>query len=103
MSLHLLSFRFWILNVGDQSRSGLLQSAIDLLRRGMTPSNEKPPARAHQLDVLQSMTELMDSLPTKESKQEVLAFLAASLGVTIKEPTGSRPSSGYGYRPKRRS
>jgi hypothetical protein len=49
----------------------------------MTQQNEKPPARAHQLDVLQSMTGLMDSLPTKESKQEVLAFLAASLGVTI--------------------
>lgn len=50
---------------------------------------------------MQSMTELMDSLPTKESKQEVLAFLAASLGVTIKESAGSRPSSRYGYRPRR--
>jgi hypothetical protein len=69
----------------------------------MTLHDEKPPARGHQLEVLQSMTELMDSLPTPEAKREVLAFLAASLGVTIKEPTGSRPSSGYGYRPKRRS
>jgi hypothetical protein len=67
------------------------------------PPDEKPPARAHQLDVLQSMTELMDSLPTRESKQEVLAFLAASLGVAIKESTGSRPGSRYSYRPKRHS
>jgi hypothetical protein len=69
----------------------------------MAPQDEKPAGRAHQLDVLQSVTELMDSLPTKESKHEVLAFLAASLGVTIKEPSGGRPTSGYGYRPKRRS
>ena len=68
----------------------------------MTFQDEKPPARTHQLEVLQSMTELMDSLPTKESKHEVLAFLAASLGVAIKESSASRPSSGYGYRPRRR-
>jgi len=59
-------------------------------------TDDKPQARARQLEVLQSMTELMDSLPTRESKQEVLAFLAASLGVTIKEPPASRPRSGYG-------
>jgi len=69
----------------------------------MHSPDEKPPARAHQLDVLQSMTELMDSLPTPEAKREVLAFLAASLGVSIKESSSSRPGSGYGYRPKRRS
>jgi len=80
-----------------------LHLAADMLRRGMSQTEEKPPARAHQLEVLQSMTELMDSLPTKESKHEVLAFLAASLGVTIKEAAGSRPSSRYGYRPKRGS
>ena len=74
-----------------------------MLRRGMSHTDEKPPARGHQLEVLQSMTELMDSLPTKESKHEVLAFLAASLGVTIKEAAGSRPGSRYGYRPKRGS
>ena len=68
----------------------------------MTQHDEKPPARAHQLDTLQSMTELMDSLPTKESKHEVLAFLAASLGVTIKESTASRPGSRYSYRSKYR-
>ncbi len=81
----------------------VLPQATNLLRRGMTRQDEKPPARAHQLDVLQSMTELMDSLPTKESKHEVLAFLAASLGVTIKESSSSRPRSGYGYGPKRRT
>ena len=73
----------------------------NLLPGVMSEHPDKPPARAHQLEVLQSMTELMDSLPTKESKQEVLAFLAASLGVSIKESTGSRPASRYGYRPKR--
>jgi len=67
----------------------------------MSQTDEKPPARGHQLEVLQSMTELMDSLPTKESKQEVLAFLAASLGVSIKEPAAARPRSGYGYRARR--
>ncbi len=67
----------------------------------MSEQNERPPARGHQLDVLHSMTELMDSLPTPESKREVLAFLAASLGVTIKEASTSRPGSRYGYRPKR--
>ncbi len=46
------------------------------------------------------MTELMDSLPTKESKQEVLAFLAASLGVSIKETAAGRTAR-YSYRPKR--
>jgi hypothetical protein len=62
--------------------------------------HENPVARSHQLEVLQSMTELMDSLPTKESKQEVLAFLAASLGVSIKETAAGRTAR-YSYRPKR--
>jgi len=80
-----------------------LRSATDLLRRGMATQDEKPPARAHQLDVLQSMTELLDSLPTKESKREVLAFLAASLGVIVKEPPATRSNSGYRYAPRRRN
>jgi hypothetical protein len=88
--------------VADE-KSNVLRLAADLLRRRMAITDEKPPARSHQLDVLQSMTELMDSLPTQDSKREVLAFLAASLGVTIKEPSATRPSSGYGYRAKRRS
>jgi len=68
----------------------------------MSSSEEKPAGRVHQLEVLQSMTELMDSLATRESKHEVLAFLAASLGVTIKEPSAARPRSGYGYRAQRK-
>ena len=69
----------------------------------MTMLQEKSTARSHQLDVLQSVTELMDSLPSQESKREVLAFLAASLGVTIKEPTATRSGAGYGYRPRRKT
>jgi hypothetical protein len=68
----------------------------------MTASDGKPPARIHQLEVLQSITELMDSLP-KEAQREVLAFLAASVGVSIKEPTAPRAGSSYGYGAKRRS
>lgn len=56
--------------------------------------------RTHQLEVLQSMTELMDSLATKEAKREVLAFLAASLGVEIKAPATT--GRGYSPKPKRR-
>ena len=68
----------------------------------MTFQDENPRAREHQFEVLQSMTELMDSLATRESKQEVLVFLAARLGVTIKEPSAARPRSGYGYRAQRK-
>jgi len=50
----------------------------------MSTPAERPPARTHQLEVLQSITELMDSLPTPEAKREVLAFLA--LGVTQNRP-----------------
>jgi hypothetical protein len=84
-------------------RCSLAPSCEFATTEGMTTPEDRPAARAHQLEVLQSMTELMDSLPTKESKQEVLAFLAASLGVSIKEATGSRPGSRYSYRPKQRS
>jgi len=72
-----------------------------MLRRGMSTQADKPPARAHQLEVLQSITELMDSLPTQEAKREVLAFLAASQGVTIKEPAAPRTGRGYSYRARR--
>jgi len=64
--------------------------------------HEKPAARSHQLEVLQSMTELMDSLPTNEMKREVLAFLAASLGVIVKEPPATRPGMGYRFSTRRR-
>ena len=57
--------------------------------------------RRHQLEVLQSITELLDSLPTKEAKREVLAFLAASVGVEIKAPAGTT-GRGYTMRPKRK-
>jgi hypothetical protein len=56
-----------------------LHLAEDLLGRGMTTSHEKLPARSHQLEVLQSVTELMDSLPTNEMKHEVLSFIAATV------------------------
>lgn len=63
-------------------------------------TEDKPPAREHQLEVLQSMTELLDSLATKEAKREVLAFLAASQGVEIRSaPAAHR--TGYRPRPKR--
>jgi hypothetical protein len=68
----------------------------------MSTEADKPPARAHQLEVLQSITELMDTLPTPEAKREVLAFLAASQGVTIKDPPAPRTGRGYGYSYKRR-
>jgi len=64
--------------------------------------NDRPPVREHQLDVLRSITELMDTLPTPEAKREVLAFLAASQGVTIKDPPAPRTGKAYGYGYKRR-
>ena len=42
------------------------------------------------------MIDLFDSLPTKEAKREVLAFLATSAGLEIKSPPAS---AGRGYRP----
>jgi hypothetical protein len=65
-------------------------------------SHEKPPARTHQLEVLQSMAELMDSLPTTEMKREVLAFLAVNAGLIVKDPP-ARTGSGYRFVPKRKS
>jgi hypothetical protein len=56
--------------------------------------------RTRQLEVLQEIAALFDSLPPKAQK-EVLAFLAASQAVTIKEPA-ARSSASYKYRPQRR-
>jgi hypothetical protein len=39
------------------------------------------------MEVLQSMTERLNSLPTKQAKHEVLAFLVAKAGTEIKPLT----------------
>jgi len=57
--------------------------------------------REHQMEAVQSMASLFDSLPTKEARREVLAFLAASIGASIKDPQAAA-GMGYGYRPKRK-
>jgi hypothetical protein len=63
-------------------------------------TDDDPTPRARHLSVLQEIVTLFDSLPPKAQK-EVLAFLAASQGVVIKEPTAPRSSYGYRYGAKR--
>jgi len=64
----------------------------------MTVTSSTAPAREHQKEVMMSMIDLFDSLPTPEAKREVLAFLATSAGIEIK----SMPAARSNYRPSPR-
>jgi len=58
--------------------------------------------RLHEIEVLQDMTELLDSLTEPEHKREVLSFLAARVGGRIYFSDGaSRGSNGPAYKNRR--
>jgi hypothetical protein len=65
----------------------------------MTTTDDKTKAQLHRREVLNSIIDLLESLPDKQQQTDVVISAAAAVGVSVTPP---KPSAGRGYAPSRK-
>ena len=67
----------------------------------MTQADERSAVQQHRREVLNSIIDLLESLPDKQQQTDVIVSAAAAVGVSVTPPKAPGQSS-YGSRPSRK-
>lgn len=68
----------------------------------MTQTDERGAAHLHRREVLNTIIDLLESIPDRQQQTAVIVSAAAAIGVNVTLPRGPVPRSGVSPTPKRK-